>query len=325
MAERNVSASSLTRRAIELINDQELADARLVLAEALALDPEFEQAWLWFAHIADDPGERRFCLERAAAINPDSTARQELPKLRQAAPVQPPEVADILPPPSPPGLSEEGPAPPRPLPRPRRFSAPILAIVALTLLAIIAGTLAIVRRPSSTVYIAVAGGMTGTGSAAGQEVVDSVNLHVDLLNASGGINGHHVEVLVYDDENDPGKAADIAREIVADGRPLLVIGHTISSTSLAAGPIYAEEGLPAITSTANADGVTADNPWYFRTIFGTRMLGLLIAATASCASSIASPTSSIRSSCWRSSPPMPGDTVGDGVVARLARGDGEIG
>jgi Tfp pilus assembly protein PilF len=101
MAERNVSASSLTRRAIELINDQALADARLVLAEALALDPEFEQAWLWFAHIADDPGERRFCLERAAAINPDSTARQELLKLRQAAPVQPPEVADILPPPFP--------------------------------------------------------------------------------------------------------------------------------------------------------------------------------------------------------------------------------
>ena len=280
MAERTVSASSLTRRAIELINDHELDDARLVLAEALALDPNFEQAWLWFAHIAEDTGERRFCLERAAAINPDSTARQELPKLRQAAPVQPPEVADILPPPLPPGLSGEGPAPRRPLPRPQRLSTPALVIAALALLALVAGTLILARRPSSPVYIAVAGGMTGAGSAAGQEVVDSVNLHVDLVNANGGINGHHVEVLVYDDENDPPKAAEVAREIVEDGRPLLVIGHTISSTSAAAGPIYAEAGMPVITGTANADDVTADNPWYFRTIFGTRMLGLLIAAYA---------------------------------------------
>lgn len=278
MAERNLSASSLTRRAIELINDRELEDARLVLAEALALDPEFEQAWLWFAHVAEDPGERRFCLERAAAINPESTARQELPKLRQVAAVQPPEVDEILPPPLPPGFEGSGPATRGSLARPRREAGPRIVIGIVILLALVAGFVAMNRRGGSPVYIAVAGGMTGPGAAAGQEVLDSAQLYFDRLNADGGINGRPVELLVFDDENDPQKAAEVARQIVSDGRPLLVIGHTISSASVAAGPIYAEAGMPAITGTANAENVTADNPWYFRTIFGTRMLGLLIAA-----------------------------------------------
>ena len=76
MAERTPSAAALTRRAVERIHDGEHAAARLILAEALHSDPLYEPAWLWFAHIAEDPGQRRFCLEQAAAANPDSRAKQ---------------------------------------------------------------------------------------------------------------------------------------------------------------------------------------------------------------------------------------------------------
>ena len=42
------------------------------LAQALLIDPESELGWLWFAAVTDDPAEKRYALDRAVSINPDS-------------------------------------------------------------------------------------------------------------------------------------------------------------------------------------------------------------------------------------------------------------
>jgi ABC-type branched-subunit amino acid transport system substrate-binding protein len=126
-------------------------------------------------------------------------------------------------------------------------------------------------------YIAIAGGMTGNGSASGQEMVQSAHLYFDRLNAEGGVNGHPVELLVYDDQNTPELAKQVAQEIVDDGRVMLVIGHSTSTASAAASPIYEAAGISAITSTSTADNVTA-SPWYFRSVFNNSTQGFLIAA-----------------------------------------------
>lgn len=276
MSERGVTAASLTRQAIERIDDGDIEDARLILAEALALDPSYELAWLWFAHVAEDPSERRFALEQAARINPDSPAHQELLTLRRAAAVAPPEVSDVIPPPLPPIAARRAERS-RWRPAQRRT----VALVALGLIALLALASGVVLRGAGRakpVYIAVVGGMSGPASASGREMVQSARLYFDRLNADGGIEGRPVELLVYDDKNDPGTAKTVAGQIVADGRPLLVIGHTVSSTSLVAGPIYAAAGIPAVTSTSTADNVTEGNPWYFRTIFDNHTEGFLMAA-----------------------------------------------
>ena len=104
MLERPPTATSLTRRAAAKIQEGDVDDGRRVLAEALATDPEFELAWLWFASVARDDAERRFCLEQAAAANPESKAKQELVKLRNVTAREPPEVGDLVAPP-PPSLS----------------------------------------------------------------------------------------------------------------------------------------------------------------------------------------------------------------------------
>jgi ABC-type branched-subunit amino acid transport system substrate-binding protein len=271
-----MTAASLTRQAIERIDDGDIDDARLILAEALALDPSYESAWLWLAHIVEDPGERRFALEQAASLNSDSPAQQELLKLRRVAPVAPPEVSDVIPPPLPP-ISSAPLAKGRWRPNDRRT----ILIGVLGLIALVALVGAIALRGATRaepIFIAVAGGMSGPASASGREMVQSARLYFDRFNAEGGIDGRPVELLVYDDRNDPETAKAVAGEIVADGRPLLVIGHTTSSASIAAGPIYATAGMPAITSTSTADRVTEGNPWYFRTIFDNHTEGFLMAA-----------------------------------------------
>jgi ABC-type branched-subunit amino acid transport system substrate-binding protein len=275
LSERAPTPASLTRLAAERIDDGDLDDARAILAEALGLDPHYEPAWLWFAHIARNAGERRFALEQAIAANPESVARQELAKLRNVTAIEPPEVVEIVPPPSP-LFATERPVAARIVWRANR------KVVATTLALIVLATVAAVfvfltANRIAPLYIAVVDTPAAADSGAG-EVVNSARLFFDRINANGGINGHPVELLVYNDQNDPALAKEVAERIVADGRALLVIGHRVSSASLAAAPVYAAAGIPAITGTSTADALTAGNPWYFRTVFDNRTQGFLIAA-----------------------------------------------
>lgn len=279
MSERAQTAASLTRRAAERIDAGEIEDARRVLAEALALDPSYEPAWLWFAYIAEDPGERRFCLEQAASANPESRALQDLAALRRVVAVEPPEVADLVSP-IPPRIVTSRPAIARrfaDLPR-RRWLA--LTLLVLTAALVAAAVLFTVQQRGDALYVAVVDGDAATNAAGSGESFKSAQLYFDRLNAEGGIDGHPVELLRFNDAGDLQTAENIAHQIVADNRILLVIGHRTSTTSLAAAPIYAAAGLPAITGSATADALTQGTPWYFRTIFDNESQGKLIAAYA---------------------------------------------
>ena len=133
--------------------------------------------------------------------------------------------------------------------------------------------------PAANAYvIAFAGALTGADAAVGEEQLRAVELAADTLNAAGGIGGRPLEIVNYDDANDPARAVEVARDIVANDRVVLVIGHTNSGPSQAAAPIYEAAGLPAITPSATADALTADDPWYFRSIFTNHEEGELIAA-----------------------------------------------
>ena len=281
MSQRAPTAASLTRDAVTRIQEGDIAAGRSTLAEALAVNPDYEAAWLWFAHVAANAEERRFCLEQAARANPDSDARQALAKLRHIAAAEPPEVIGLVAPP-PPTLVE-----------PNRFALLGLSLrsrqgmrglgIALLVLAVVFGVAlpAVIHRRQTPLYVAVVGNTGGTDPGVAGEVIRSAKLYFDRVNAAGGVAGHPVELLIFDDKNDVGLARSIAEQIVADGRALLVIGHRTSPDSEAAGAIYAAAGIPAITSTSTADNITADNQWYFRTVFDNRTQGYLIAAYAS--------------------------------------------
>ncbi|MFT4040431.1 MAG: ABC transporter substrate-binding protein [Thermomicrobiales bacterium] len=278
MTEKTPTAASLTRLALERIEDGGVDDARRLLAQALDDDPRYEPAWLWFAHIAEEPGERKFALQQAIVANPESTARAELARYARVEAVTPPELEEIGGPPLPPSIPPPGDHDGL---QPRRSRNPWgMAALALVVIAAVVAGLFLYRqeRPGDPIFVAIAAGMSGSGAATGAEMTHSAQLFFDRLNREGGINGHPVELLTFDDENSPERARDIANEIVADGRVMLVIGHATSSASLAAGPIYAAAGIPVITSTATADDVTAENPWYFRSVFNNSAQGFLIAA-----------------------------------------------
>jgi hypothetical protein len=73
------------RRAIAAIKAGDKAAGRRLLAAVIRNDPRNEAAWLWMAAALDSDEQRRTCLERVLAINPDNpTARRGLASLGPA-------------------------------------------------------------------------------------------------------------------------------------------------------------------------------------------------------------------------------------------------
>src|SRR5215213_1871007 len=105
MADPPRTASALINRGVAAERDGDLATARQLFAQALLLDPASEVAWLWYATVAESPGERRYALNRAVQIHPDSVARTALADLAGVDPAVPAELADLAEPPLPPALA----------------------------------------------------------------------------------------------------------------------------------------------------------------------------------------------------------------------------
>ncbi len=149
--------------------------------------------------------------------------------------------------------------------------------IALAIFLIIS-SIALVRQNTAAVdaiHIALSVPLSSSRKEAAKEMVQSVQLYLNTVNQQGGINGHPVKLLVYDDRDYPGTAKDITLEI-AKSPALVALGHLTSTTSEAAAPLYKALQIPVITGTASSDILTQANPYYFRTTFSnTRQSNLL--------------------------------------------------
>jgi ABC-type branched-subunit amino acid transport system substrate-binding protein len=105
--------------------------------------------------------------------------------------------------------------------------------------------------------------MTGSAAARGKDLDEAVRLAVDEINSTGGVNGHTIKMVLYDDGDLPDRARSLAMQ-VASGPALAVLGQVASSAGIAAGEVYKQQKIPAITGAASQSTVTAGNDWFFR-------------------------------------------------------------
>jgi branched-chain amino acid transport system substrate-binding protein len=154
-----------------------------------------------------------------------------------------------------------------------------LTAVPVTLLLAALAIHRLTHQPPSPVNIAVVMPLSGPQHQQGELILDAVRLCFDEVNKQGGVQGHPLQVIAYDDQGKPEVAVERAKEIAASPA-VAVIGHFTSATSLAAGQIYKAAHIPAITANASAPGVTAENPYYFRLTIDTSSQGHTMAAYA---------------------------------------------
>jgi branched-chain amino acid transport system substrate-binding protein len=102
----------------------------------------------------------------------------------------------------------------------------------------------------------------GSDSNVAQEMLRGVAQAQAEFNSQGG----NLQVEIVNDEDKPKIATQVANQIVKDASILGLIGHYSSDASLAAAPVYEENGLVAISPTSTSVSLTEAGDYIFRTV-----------------------------------------------------------
>jgi len=94
---------------------------------------------------------------------------------------------------------------------------------------------------------------------------------LEAVNASGGINGKKIEVILLDDECKPDKGIANANRFIHQHKVHLVMGSTCSSVTLPMVDVTAKEEVPQIVPhSTNANVTKKNSAWLFRTSVSER-------------------------------------------------------
>lgn len=112
--------------------------------------------------------------------------------------------------------------------------------------------------------------VTGRASFLGDPEKKTAEMVAEQINASGGINGKKIELIVYDDEGDATKCNLMVKKLIAQDKVTAVIGPSVSGLSLAVIPVFEQNKVPLISCAASYKIVHNEEtgkpyPWVFKT------------------------------------------------------------
>jgi branched-chain amino acid transport system substrate-binding protein len=123
------------------------------------------------------------------------------------------------------------------------------------LVALSAATLAAGTAGAQDMAIGLAGPITGSEAAFGDQMRRGAEMAIADLNAKGGILGRKLRLVTGDDACDPKQAVAVANKMVSE-KVAVVIGHYCSSSSIPASAVYNEGGLLQITPASTNPALT---------------------------------------------------------------------
>lgn len=122
---------------------------------------------------------------------------------------------------------------------------------------------------NTTIKIGVVGTMSGKESDLSVSGRRGIELAVSEINASGGINGQLIELVVKDDLNSTEQALKVDQEFVQEGIQF-VIGHFTSGMTLSVIDYVNSENLLMLGPTISADQLSQMDDHFIRFIASTR-------------------------------------------------------
>jgi branched-chain amino acid transport system substrate-binding protein len=111
--------------------------------------------------------------------------------------------------------------------------------------------------------------VSGAGAVYGIPERDAVQVVVDDINKKGGVNGRKIELFVYDEATNPTESARGIVELIQREKVAAVIGSSMGSGTLAAGPSAARFEVPILAPNGTISVTSKDHPfhpWIFRTM-----------------------------------------------------------
>jgi branched-chain amino acid transport system substrate-binding protein len=106
----------------------------------------------------------------------------------------------------------------------------------------------------------------GSNLNVAQEMMRGVAQIQQEINREGGVRNAPITIEIYDDDNQPEIAKQIATKVIGDPQILAVIGSNTSNASLAAASVYQQAGVVMITPTSMSRDLSGIGSFIFRTV-----------------------------------------------------------
>lgn len=108
--------------------------------------------------------------------------------------------------------------------------------------------------------------ITGVGSFLGEPEKKTVEMIAEDINKQGGINGHPLEVVIYDDESDATKCNLAVKKLIKKDEVPVIIGPSRTGESLAVAGVAEEAQVPLISCAASYKIITPieNRKWVFK-------------------------------------------------------------
>jgi branched-chain amino acid transport system substrate-binding protein len=106
----------------------------------------------------------------------------------------------------------------------------------------------------------------GSNLNVAQEILRGVAQVQQEINRKGRVKNALITIEIYDDDNQPEIAKQIATKVIGDPQVLAVIGSNTSNASLAAAPVYQQAGVVMITPTSMSRDLSGIGSFIFRTV-----------------------------------------------------------
>jgi branched-chain amino acid transport system substrate-binding protein len=115
--------------------------------------------------------------------------------------------------------------------------------------------------------------VSATGPAAyfGDPQAKTFKLEVDRINKEGGVLGRQLQLFLYDDGSDPKQAVTFARRLIDQDRVDVILGGSITPTTMAMVPLATEAEIPVISMGGASVIVEPVKKWIFKTPHSDRM------------------------------------------------------
>ena len=130
------------------------------------------------------------------------------------------------------------------------------------------------------IKIGEVGSTTGSEATFGVATHQGVDLAIKEINATGGIKGKKLKVILLDNQGKPEEAATATTRLITQDKVTAIIGEVASSRSLAMAPIAQQNKIPMISPSSTNPKVTAIGDYIFRVCFIDPFQGFVMARFA---------------------------------------------
>ena len=129
------------------------------------------------------------------------------------------------------------------------------------------------KPAAQTNEIKIGGNVEMTGGVAnyGNQALSGMKLAFKQVNASGGVLGKKINLILADNKSEPAEAANATTKLITQDKVSIVMGPIVSSNVLATVKIAEDNKVVVMTPTGTNEKITVDNgkvhPFAFRACF----------------------------------------------------------